>query len=197
MLLSKAKLLVPLFRPFSTKTVTSSSFKSNISPNIQDKMNRKLYQKSNHPLCLLKQSICSFLQEENRHKWSKTVKIETNPEIFEDLDPIVSVKECFDDLLVPEGHETRLPKNTYYHSEDRVLRTHMTTHDVDLIRKGKDFFFSIGDVYRRDSIDSTHYPVFHQIDGVRMYKIKDLPSKSGIRDFVLEDLKFFLSNFSK
>jgi len=26
-----------------------------------------------------------------------------------------------------------------------------------------------GDVYRRDSIDATHYPVFHQMEGVRIY----------------------------
>jgi len=26
-----------------------------------------------------------------------------------------------------------------------------------------------GDVYRRDSIDATHYPVFHQMEGVRVF----------------------------
>ena len=30
-----------------------------------------------------------------------------------------------------------------------------------------------GDVYRRDSIDATHYPVFHQMEGVRVYAPKD------------------------
>lgn len=30
-----------------------------------------------------------------------------------------------------------------------------------------------GDVYRRDSIDATHYPVFHQMEGVRVYSPAD------------------------
>jgi phenylalanyl-tRNA synthetase alpha chain len=28
-------------------------------------------------------------------------------------------------------------------------------------------------VYRRDSIDATHYPVFHQMEGVRIYSPTD------------------------
>jgi phenylalanyl-tRNA synthetase alpha chain len=28
-------------------------------------------------------------------------------------------------------------------------------------------------VYRRDSIDATHYPVFHQMEGVRVYSPQD------------------------
>ena len=30
-----------------------------------------------------------------------------------------------------------------------------------------------GDVYRRDEIDSTHYPVFHQVEGVRLISGQD------------------------
>jgi hypothetical protein len=30
-----------------------------------------------------------------------------------------------------------------------------------------------GDVYRRDSIDATHYPVFHQMEGVRIFSPPD------------------------
>ncbi|CAM9407173.1 unnamed protein product, partial [Sphacelaria rigidula] len=29
-------------------------------------------------------------------------------------------------------------------------------------------FLVCGDVYRRDEVDSTHYPVFHQMEGVRV-----------------------------
>lgn len=32
---------------------------------------------------------------------------------------------------------------------------------------------SAGDVYRRDSIDATHYPVFHQMEGVRVFSPAD------------------------
>lgn len=46
-----------------------------------------------------------------------------------------------------------------------------------------------GDVYRRDAIDATHYPVFHQVEGVRIFD----PSVS--RKEVDEDLKDSLEGF--
>ena len=50
-----------------------------------------------------------------------------------------------------------------------MLRAHMTCHDSDMIKSGLDAFLTTGDVYRRDTIDRTHYPVFHQMDGVRLF----------------------------
>ncbi|KAG7160113.1 Phenylalanine--tRNA ligase-like [Homarus americanus] len=38
----------------------------------------------------------------------------------------------------------------------------------ELIGMGFDNFLVIGDVYRRDEIDASHYPVFHQVEGVRL-----------------------------
>jgi len=38
-----------------------------------------------------------------------------------------------------------------------------------LLKEGKRAFLVTGDVYRRDSIDNTHYPIFHQLDGVRVF----------------------------
>lgn len=43
----------------------------------------------------------------------------------------------------------------------------------------------IADVYRRDEIDSSHYPVFHQVEGARTFdlttseKIKELEAENG------------------
>ena len=58
----------------------------------------------------------------------------------------------------------------------------MTAHQVDLIRSGLDNFLMIGDVYRRDEIDHLHYPVFHQIDGVRLLHQLDIDSCSKQQD---------------
>ena len=44
---------------------------------------------------------------------------------------------------------------------------------------GLDNFLVAGDVYRRDEIDSSHYPVFHQIEGVRLVSEGDLTKLSG------------------
>jgi phenylalanyl-tRNA synthetase alpha chain len=38
-----------------------------------------------------------------------------------------------------------------------------------MLRKGETHFLVTGDVYRRDAIDATHYPVFHQMEGVRVF----------------------------
>ncbi len=37
------------------------------------------------------------------------------------------------------------------------------------MRKGEEAFLVTGDVYRRDTIDATHYPIFHQMEGVRVF----------------------------
>jgi phenylalanyl-tRNA synthetase alpha subunit len=41
-------------------------------------------------------------------------------------------------------------------------------------------------VYRRDEIDSTHYPVFHQIEGVRLVGKSEFTKINGNR--IQEDL---------
>jgi len=35
----------------------------------------------------------------------------------------------------------------------------------------------VGDVYRKDTVDRTHYAVFHQMEGVRTYKLEDIGAK--------------------
>ena len=55
-----------------------------------------------------------------------------------------------------------------------MLRAHTSAHQEELIKMGHDNFLVVGDVYRRDEIDSTHYPVFHQIEGVRLVDEKYL-----------------------
>ena len=36
----------------------------------------------------------------------------------------------------------------------------------------------MGDVYRKDTVDKTHYPVFHQMEGVRIFSLEELGVKS-------------------
>lgn len=46
-----------------------------------------------------------------------------------------------------------------------MLRTHTSAHEVESFRKGLERFLLTADVYRRDEIDRSHYPVFHQMEG--------------------------------
>jgi phenylalanyl-tRNA synthetase alpha chain len=88
--------------------------------------------------------------------------------VYDDLDPIVSVKQNFDSLFIPTDHQSRKKSDCYYINCDYLLRAHATAHQSELIGMGLNNFLVVGDVYRRDEIDSTHYPVFHQVDAVRL-----------------------------
>ena len=89
--------------------------------------------------------------------------------VYDNLNPCVTVEQNYDNLLVPLDHPSRKPSDCYYLNSENMLRAHMTAHQRDLISAGLDNFLMIGDVYRRDQIDATHYPVFHQVDGVRLF----------------------------
>ena len=43
------------------------------------------------------------------------------------------------------------------------MRAHTSAHQCQFLRRGENAFLCSGDVYRRDEIDSSHYPVFHQV----------------------------------
>lgn len=128
---------------------------SNIPYNIKEKIGRNIYMKPNHPICMIKERIYDL--------------IGFTREKFEELDPYVSVKSNFDDLLIPQDHPSRSKSDTYYKDGNTVLRTHTSAHQTELISKGHRNFLVTGDVYRRDEIDAFHYPVFHQMEGVTIY----------------------------
>ena len=66
-------------------------------------------------------------------------------------------------------HETRKKSDNYYVNEQYILRAHTSAHEDELIRCGLNAFLIVGDVYRRDSVDATHFPIFHQMEGVRLF----------------------------
>lgn len=152
-----------------------------VPQNIWQKTNSNLHITPNHPLNTLREAIEVYMHE-------------THPSLFTvytQLPPIVSVKQCFDDLLVPVDHVSRQPTDTYYINDDTLLRTHMTAHDSSLLRAGIPAVLLCGDVYRRDTIDRTHYPVFHQVDSYRLYQ------SSHNRQEIEQDLKDILEGLAR
>lgn len=77
-------------------------------------------------------------------------------------------------MLVPKDHVSRKVTDTYYVNETTVLRAHTSAHEVPTMQQGFKAFLVTGDVYRRDEIDASHYPVFHQMEGVRIFSEVDL-----------------------
>jgi len=72
----------------------------------------------------------------------------------------------FEALNIPKDHPARDMQDTFYVSEEVVLRTHTSPVQIRTMLKQKPPLRVIapGTVYRRDS-DVTHSPMFHQIEG--------------------------------
>jgi len=73
----------------------------------------------------------------------------------------------FEALNIPRHHPARDMQDTFYLSEDRVLRTHTSPVQIRVMEKQPPPIRIIapGRVYRRDA-DVTHSPMFHQIEGL-------------------------------
>jgi len=134
---------------------------NNVTDNIFEKMGQNHHQNPDHPLGIIKKVIFDYFDES--HNDGQFMK-------FDDLKPIVSTTMNFDEVLVPSDHVSRDPNDTYYVDEHTVLRCHTSAHQASLLREGNAKFLVTGDVYRRDTIDATHYPAFHQMEGVRVFE---------------------------
>ena len=128
-----------------------------IPKTITDKIGAGLHRNPKHPLGLITQKIEDFF---NNHHNSFSIHH------FED--PYVSTEANFDDLLIPKDHPSRSSSDTFYKDGNTVLRTHTSAHQTQLLRAGHHSFIAFGDCYRRDTVDQSHYPVFHQVEGVRV-----------------------------
>ncbi|MEK7537266.1 MAG: hypothetical protein AAB584_02390 [Patescibacteria group bacterium] len=99
---------------------------------------------------------------------------------FSDFDDIkvpeiVPTDISFDLFDFPDDHPVRSKSHTYYPTENYILRTHTTVmwyywlmqSVVKEKIKNKESVgsFCYGKVYRKDEIDRSHMPVFHQMDG--------------------------------
>ncbi|MCF8061336.1 MAG: phenylalanine--tRNA ligase subunit alpha [Deltaproteobacteria bacterium] len=73
----------------------------------------------------------------------------------------------FEALNIPKDHPARDMQDTFYVSENVVLRTHTSPMQVRVMEKQPPPVAVIapGKVYRRDS-DVTHTPMFHQVEGL-------------------------------
>jgi len=89
---------------------------------------------------------------------------------FEHVDgPEVETEEFnFDKLNIKKSHPARQMHDTFYvDNKSMVLRTHTSPVQIrSMLEKTPPIAFSsAGKVYRRDD-DSTHLPMFHQIEGI-------------------------------
>ncbi len=78
----------------------------------------------------------------------------------------------FEALNFPAGHPARTMYDTIYldvgEPESTLLRTHTSPVQIRVMQAQEPPIYSImpGRVYRRDTADASHMPVFHQIEGL-------------------------------
>lgn len=94
----------------------------------------------------------------------------------------------FERLNVPRDHPARDAQDTFYITDDLLLRTHTTVVDARVMvgRKPPMRILTTGRCYRRDAPDATHMPIFHQVDGFMV----------GER-ITMADLKGVLASFAR
>ena len=74
----------------------------------------------------------------------------------------------FDALNIPEGHPAREPQDTFYSTEGFALRSQTSTVQIHAMqRRGAPVrMIAPGRVFRRDTPDPTHNPMFYQVEGL-------------------------------
>ena len=74
----------------------------------------------------------------------------------------------FDALNMPPQHVTRSPLHTLYLNGDVVLRTETSASQIRVMQQQQPpvYVVSPGRVYRRDTPDATHSPIFPQVEGL-------------------------------
>lgn len=93
---------------------------------------------------------------------------------------IDTVKHVFDDLNSPADHPSRSTSDTFYITDDILLRPHTSSMQIRVMNESQPpiKMVSAGRVFRNDEVDATHSPVFHQLEclvvdeGVSMANLK-------------------------
>lgn len=81
---------------------------------------------------------------------------------------VETVEYNFDKLAFEPTHASRSPRATFFLDPEVILRTETSPSQIHAMeeRRPPVYMVSIGRCYRRDTIDATHFPIFHQFEGL-------------------------------
>jgi phenylalanyl-tRNA synthetase alpha chain len=99
----------------------------------------------------------------------------------------------FTALNIPPDHPARDMQDTFYLSENLLLRTHTSPVQIRHLEQNPPpvRIVAPGRVYRRDAVDATHSPVFHQVEVLAIDEGLDF---SHLRGTVMAFLKAFFGD---
>jgi phenylalanyl-tRNA synthetase alpha chain len=97
---------------------------------------------------------------------------------------------CFDALNTPPEHPARNEQDTFYLPDGRLLRTHTSTVQIRTMQAAPPPIRVIapGAAYRRDELDATHSPQFHQIEGLYVDENVSVADLKGALEFFMREL---------
>ena len=112
--------------------------------------------------------------------------VENGPEIESDF-------YNFEALNIPKNHPARDMQDTFYLNDNLLLRTHTSPVQIRYLKDNPPptRIIAPGRVYRRDSVDATHSPVFNQVE---VLCIDEGINFSHLRGTVLTFLKTFFGD---
>ncbi|MGM0417211.1 MAG: phenylalanine--tRNA ligase subunit alpha [Thermodesulfobacteriota bacterium] len=136
---------------------------------------RKPYTGTLHPITKIQQEICSVF-------FKLGFNIAEGPEIEADW-------YNFEALNIPKHHPARDMQDTFYISDNVVLRTHTSPIQIRYMETTQPPISIIapGKVYRCDS-DLTHTPMFHQIEGLLVDKNISFGDLKGVLESFIHNL---------
>jgi phenylalanyl-tRNA synthetase alpha chain len=126
-----------------------------------------------HPITLVRQRIEDIFV-------SMGYSVEDGPEIETSF-------YNFDALNIPPGHPARDSADTFYISDDLALRSQTSTVQIHTLQRRRPPLRVIapGRVFRRDTPDPTHNPMFFQVEGLNVgYNITLADLKGTLQQFV-------------
>ena len=96
----------------------------------------------------------------------------------------------FEALNLPPDHPARDTQDTFYITDNILLRTQTSSVQVHVMENQKPpiRIISPGRVYRSDAVDATHSPLFHQIEGLVIDKGITMADLKGTLELLMKRL---------
>jgi phenylalanyl-tRNA synthetase alpha chain len=128
-----------------------------------------------HPLTLAMDEIIDVF-------WGMGFEIARGPDIEDDY-------HNFEALNIPQDHPARDMQDTFFVSNDMLLRTHTSPVQIHTMESRKPPLQIIvpGAVYRHDD-DATHSPMFHQVEGFMVDSHITFADLKGVLTHVLRQI---------
>lgn len=96
----------------------------------------------------------------------------------------------FEALNIPKDHPARDTQDTFYITENTLLRTHTSPVQARHMENNKPpiRIIATGRVYRSDTVDATHSPIFNQIEGLVVDKGVTMADLKGTLEIMVKRL---------